>query len=99
MTVGCTVLKTNSMTQCEMTTDHISLNTAPSLRNNTCDCDEDEAVVKAMKVVHWLAEKDMPLSKYVRTSKYKILPYYLKKVSVMWQDHEEEASYRSCNLI
>ena len=26
--------------------------------------EEDKAVVKALKVVYWLAEKDLPLSKY-----------------------------------
>ena len=69
-TQGCTCLKTTSMSRHEETTDHKCGIAAESLRPHmeaamtSLNSEHDNAVIKAMKVVYWLADENLPLSKY-----------------------------------
>ena len=69
-TQGCVCLRTSSMSRHEETADHKCSIKAKSLRPqmeaamSSLNSEQDNAVMKAMKVVYWLADENLPLSKY-----------------------------------
>ena len=66
MTAGCTTFKTSTMMRHEQFTDH----QAGELKSHfdaavaKANSEEDEGVIKALKVVYWLASENLPMSKY-----------------------------------
>lgn len=70
MTTGCKTFKTSSLTRHEELTDHKVAVSAVELSANfeaavsKAFSEEDEAMIKAMKVVYWLASENLPLAKY-----------------------------------
>ena len=69
-TTGCTTYKTSSMIKHEATTDHKISVAAPKLNNNitaalnNAKCEQDETIIKILKLVNWLACENVPLSKF-----------------------------------
>ena len=69
-TTGCTTYKTSSMISHEATADHKISVAAPKLNNNrtaainNAKCEQDEAIIKTLKLVNWLACENVPLSKF-----------------------------------
>ena len=66
MTTGCKTFKTSSLTRHEELTDHKVAVSAVELSAvvSKAFSEEDEAMIKAMKVVYWLASENLPLAKY-----------------------------------
>ena len=70
MTTRCKTFKTSSMTRHKEVADHKHALSAGVLNANfeaavsKASSQEDEAIIKAMKVVYWLALENLPLSKY-----------------------------------
>ena len=69
-TSGCETFKTSSMSRHEETDDHKSSGESAKLKSDmnvavkkTHEA-QDLAIVKALKVVYWLASENLPLSKY-----------------------------------
>ena len=69
-TQGCETFKTSSLIRHEDSVDHKGSLEANILRQdmqsaiNKVNNDQDKAVIKALKTVHWLATENMALSKY-----------------------------------
>ena len=69
-TTGCTTYKTSSMIRHEATADHKVSVAAPKFNNNmttainNAKCKQDEAIIKTLKLVNWLACENVPLSKF-----------------------------------
>ena len=69
-TGGCHTFRTSSMVRHEATEDHKSSTRAPEMMQemetvtNKAFSEHDEALVKLMKVVYWLAQENMPLTKF-----------------------------------
>ena len=69
-TTGCTTYKTSSMIMHKATADNKISVAAPKLNNNmtaainNAKCEQDEAIIKTLKLVNWLACENVPLSKF-----------------------------------
>lgn len=69
-TSGCQTLKTSSMYRHEASDDHKNCSQEQSLKQNMAHAikksyeAQDNAIIKALKVVYWLASENIPLSKY-----------------------------------
>ena len=69
-TVGCQTFKTSSMVRHEAITDHQSAIQSPQLQKHmevvmkNTQLEEDQAIIKSLKVVYWMATENIPLSKY-----------------------------------
>ncbi|KAL5022803.1 hypothetical protein ScPMuIL_001958 [Solemya velum] len=70
MTSGCRTYKTSSMTRHEAISDHTAAVSAPKLALQfeaaaaNAFSEEEEAILKAIKTVFWMASENLPLSKY-----------------------------------
>ena len=70
MTAGCKSFKTSSLTRHEELTDHKHAIAEGELQANfnaslsKMFIEEDEAIMKAMKAVYWMASENLPMTKY-----------------------------------
>ena len=70
MTAGCKTFKTSSLTRHEELTDHKHAIAEGELQANfnaslsKVFIEEDEAIMKAMKAVYWMASENLPMTKY-----------------------------------
>lgn len=71
-TSGCQTFKTSSMIRHEASDDHTSCSQDQFLKKSMETAlkksyeAQDDAVIKALKIVYWLASENIPLSKYDR---------------------------------
>ena len=70
MTAGCKSFKTSSLTRHEELTDHKHAIAEGELQANfnaslsKMFIEEDEAIMKAMKAIYWMASENLPMTKY-----------------------------------
>ena len=68
----CTTYKTSNIIRHEATADHKISVAAPKPNNNMTEainnakCEQDEAIIKTLKLVNWLACENVPLPKFER---------------------------------